>query len=694
MKPFVVLNFRTHFSDRERFIFTGFFPGGKEVPFQLYINGFRYDFDYEIIDDYRLRRALIWTGMDVRKLVFASFKKPTAEVSSIEIRADRQIVYKISAKRYQELIKEPAWAITSTAVIGDKIHVMGWAIHNPVKFVLTDGIHKLPIESSRFSYTDMQLINPDLPDNINAGFEIVFTNKKYMALKLTIISSNKSETKSLSIKQVMSQGFYKDYADLVKRGRIFLSNNGLGQTLEKTANKLLDKAGTGVSFNRYAQIHSINIQELEKPLICGDYRICLNEGEQLLKGVSDKIAKIFADNPEIGIIYADELANKEPILKPDFSPEYLCHVNYIGHPLAVRSEIVGKYGDISPVDLIFRASDDGIKIYHLRELAYTSPVSWPSHHDKLAVENYLERHDFAAVIGDGVLKNTLKIMPVLAKEPMVSIVIPNKDHIDDLKACLDSIEQVNTYSNYEVLVVENNSTDKATFDFYDEISKNSHIRVIYYKGGWNFSRINNTAVREAKGDLLLLLNNDTIIINPGTIHDMVAYAMRPEIGAVGAKLLYPDNTVQHAGVIVGLGGLADHAFIGLSAKAPGYMYRASVVNNVSAVTAACLMVKKSIYEQVNGLDEEYQVAFNDVDFCLKIKNNGYRNIMNANALLYHFESKSRGMENTGAKWQRFFEEIDRLERSWSDEFIGCDPYYNPGLSRSSTLGSYILNPMI
>lgn len=694
MKPFVVLNFRTHFSDSERFIFTGFFPGGKEVPFQLYINGFRYDFDYEIIDDYRLRRALIWTGMDVKKLVFASFKKPTASVSSIEIRADKQIVYKVSAKRYLELIKEPAWAITSTAVIGDKIHIMGWAVHDAVKFVITDGIHKLDSECSRFSYPDMQLINPDLSNQVDAGFEVTFDNKKYLSLKLTLLTGNKSETKNLSVKQVMSQGFYKDYADFVKRGRIFLSNNGLGQTLEKTANKLFDKAGTGVSFAKYAKIHGIDIKDIEKPLISGDYKIYLNEGEQLLKGVSDKIAKIFADNPQVGVIYADELADNQPILKPDFSPEYLCYVNYIGHPLAVRSDIVAKYGEASLIDLIFKASDDGVKIYHMRELAYISPASWPLKHDKAAVEAYHERHDIAAVINPGSIKNTLQITPVLAKDPLVSIIIPNKDHIDDLKACLDSIEQVNTYSNYEVLVVENNSTDKATFDFYDQISKNSHIRVIYYKGGWNFSRINNTAVREAKGELLLLLNNDTIIINPDTIHDMVAFSMRPEIGAVGAKLLYPDNTIQHAGVVVGLGGLADHAFIGLSAKAPGYMYRAGVVNNVSAVTAACLMVKKSIYEQVGGLDEEFQVAFNDVDFCLKIKNAGYRNIMDANALLHHFESKSRGLENTGTKWQRFFAEIDRLERTWPDEFTGCDPYYNPGLSRSSTLGSYILNPMI
>ena len=266
------------------------------------------------------------------------------------------------------------------------------------------------------------------------------------------------------------------------------------------------------------------------------------------------------------------------------------------------------------------------------------------------------------------------------EQPLISILIPNKDHIEDLKKCMESIEQKSTYRNFEFVVIENNSTEEETFAYYKEIAKKENVQVVYYKGGFNFSKINNFGAQYAKGEYLLLLNNDTEIITPECLQELLGYCMREDVGIVGAKLCYDDDTIQHAGVVIGFGGMAGHAFIESSRFDTGYMGRIMCAQDYSAVTAACMMTKKSVYNAVGGLTETLEVAFNDIDYCLKVRELGKLVVYNPYAELYHYESKSRGMEDTPEKVERFNSEVAKFCERWEDILQKGDPYYNPNLT--------------
>ena len=238
-----------------------------------------------------------------------------------------------------------------------------------------------------------------------------------------------------------------------------------------------------------------------------------------------------------------------------------------------------------------------------------------------------------------------------------------------------------TYDNYEIIVVENNSTEKSTFEYYKEIqTQYDCVKVIMWKDEFNYSAINNYGVQHADGDYILLLNNDTEVISPDFIEEMLGYCMRQDVGAVGARLFYVDDTIQHAGVIIGIGGMAGHCFIGRSKNHYGYFNRILCAQDYSAVTAACMMVDRKIFEEVHGLNEDFKVAFNDIDLCMKIREKGYLVVYTPFAELHHYESKSRGMENTLDKIDRFNHEIELFQNRWSDILKDGDPFYNPNLS--------------
>jgi len=302
------------------------------------------------------------------------------------------------------------------------------------------------------------------------------------------------------------------------------------------------------------------------------------------------------------------------------------------------------------------------------------------------LEDYLKAKGVeGAKVKRGKLPNTYRVIyPIPDPPPKVSIIIPTKDKINLLKNCVMSIlkkTEKTDYPNYEILIIDNASTEEETFKFYDYLKKDfNNIRILEYNKPFNFSAICNFGVKNAKGELVLLLNNDTEVINREWLTEMVMHAIRPEIGCVGAKLYYPDGTIQHAGVILGLGGVAGHSHKHFPKDHPGYMKRLMIVQNVSAVTGACLMVKKDIYEEVGGMDEEnLKVAFNDVDFCLKVREAGYRNLWTPYAELYHHESKSRGYEDTPEKIERFRREIEYMKKKWGKKLLK-DPYYNPNLT--------------
>ena len=266
--------------------------------------------------------------------------------------------------------------------------------------------------------------------------------------------------------------------------------------------------------------------------------------------------------------------------------------------------------------------------------------------------------------------------------PKVSIIIPNRDHLEDLSRCVTSILERSTYDNIEIIVVENNSTTEEIFAYYKKIQENPAVRVITYKGDFNYSRINNLGVTQASGEYVLLLNNDTQVITPDWIEEMLMYAQRKDVGAVGAKLYYADRTIQHAGVVLGLGAhrTAGHSHYRVASQNLGYMGRLCYAQNVMAVTGACLMMKKALFVKLGGLEQAFAVSLNDVDLCVRAWKAGFVNVFTPFAELYHYESASRGSDGSGENAARYEKESEMFRKRWKTLLAKGDPYYNPNFS--------------
>lgn len=389
----------------------------------------------------------------------------------------------------------------------------------------------------------------------------------------------------------------------------------------------------------------------------------------------------------------------EPNFKPDFNPDLLLCNNYICHMLMVRLSLARKVGELDETlsgaqdhDFILRCMEKTDLFVHIPKVLY----SWRRHREstalcpeskeyayeagKKAIEGYYRRNGIPGSVEPMKWKGWYRTSFMLQEHPSVSIIIPNKDHKEELERCVESLLTGITYQNFEILIVENNSEKQETFEFYETLKqKDARIRVEVWDRPFNYSAINNFAAAKASGEYLLLLNNDTKAISPDFLESMLGYCMRPDVGAVGAKLYYPDDTIQHAGVLVGVSEGADHVFLHYHKSNPGYMGRAAVSQDMSAVTAACMMVKKSVYETVGGMEEAFAVAYNDVDFCLKVRKAGYLVVYDAFAELYHYESATRGYEENEEKKERFEAEKALLRRRWPVQMLG-DPYYNRNLS--------------
>ena len=407
--------------------------------------------------------------------------------------------------------------------------------------------------------------------------------------------------------------------------------------------------------------------------------------------------------PKVQAIYSDEdkvtmdgRKHFQPHFKPDFNMDLLNSTNYFCHFFMVDKAVVDKIGMLNSefdgsqdYDFVLRCSEVVKYIYHIPKILY----HWRAHEDSTAENPESKMYAFEAGARaiqahyDRIGWKNTKVTQTqclgvyrthyeLEETPMVSIIIPNKDHIDDLRLCLNSVEKC-SYQNYEIIIVENNSVEKETFQFYESIEKNNEkIQVIYWEGKFNYSLINNFGVKHAKGSYLLFLNNDTEMINEDCIEEMLGFCMREDVGAVGARLYYSDGSIQHAGVIVGMGGIAGHIFLNTPGDQVGYFARIITQQDYSAVTAACIMVKREAFEKVEGFDENLVVAFNDVDLCLKIGQLGKRIVYNPFAELYHHESKSRGEDNTTDKIVRFNRETGYFEEKWKKILTTGDPYFN------------------
>ena len=439
----------------------------------------------------------------------------------------------------------------------------------------------------------------------------------------------------------------------------------------------------------------------------GDYIALLDNDDEItpdalyemVKAINEKGAE-FIYSDEDFISTDGECSN--PHFKPDFSPDLLLSHNYITHFTCFKKELLDKVGHFNPkfdgsqdYDLFLRLTEKTSKIHHIQKVLYhwrmletstsinANVKPEASNRGKLVLEETLKRREINATVEHANMLHYFRIRYDIISSPLVSIIIPFKDKPELLEVCINSILDKSTYQKFEIIGISNNSEEPEIFQMMAELEqKDSRISFYEYNVEFNYADINNHAVKTyAKGEHVLLLNNDIEVITPDWIEAMLEYSQRSEIGCVGAKLYYPNDKVQHAGIIMGLGGYAGHSHKMYSRFNPGYFNRLNIVQNLLAVTAACLMIKKSIYLEIDGMDKvKFKVAYNDVDFCLRVYKQGYLNIFTPYAEMYHHESVSRGYETTPEKIARFQTEKDALVKRHSDILENGDPYYNPNLT--------------
>ena len=448
-------------------------------------------------------------------------------------------------------------------------------------------------------------------------------------------------------------------------------------------------------------------------LATGEFVTFLDHDDELAPFALYEVVKLLDDNVELDFIYSDEdkITTKgiriDPFFKPNWSPDMFLSHNYLCHLSVIRKDLVDIVGGFregydgsQDYDLFLRVTEliDEKRIAHIPTILYhwrlvlgsaaelVSAKPYALVAAKKALDDALARRGIEGEVSDGLFTSSYRVRYKIIGSPKVSIIIPTKDKVNILKTCVESIIEKTDYKNYEIVIVDNQSKEEETFAYYDKIKNNREIKILEYTRPFNFSAINNYAASEVDAEYILFLNNDTEVISNEWLSAMLEHAQRKEIGAVGAKLLYPNNTIQHAGVILGITGtpgkkgVAGHSHKYLPNTEYGYFLKAHLIENISAVTAACMMLRKGVFEEVGGFDEIMSIAFNDVDLCLKIRERGYLIVYTPYAKLYHYESLSRGYEDNPEKQTRFLNEVEYMREKWGHAIDEGDPYYNPNLT--------------
>jgi len=453
-------------------------------------------------------------------------------------------------------------------------------------------------------------------------------------------------------------------------------------------------------------------------LATGDFVALLDHDDELATTALYFVALALNKNPDLQLFYSDEdkLDGRnrrfEPYFKSDWNPELFLAQNFISHLSVYRADLVRRVGGFrvgfegsQDYDLTLRCIEEiqPKQIEHLPWVLYhwragdqstascATAKPYAQEAARRAVQEHLDRRGIAGTVvpSHGVYLQTKYALP--RERPMVSIVIPTRDQASSLQKCLDSIFHKTDYEHYEVIVLDNESCDSETLEFLARLKKHDRVQVERIEGGFNYSRLNNRGVDLSRGSLVALLNNDVEVINDGWLSEMVSRMVRPEVAMVGARLWYPNGTIQHGGVILGAGGIAGHAHVGLRRDEPGYFARAHLAQNLSAVTTACALVKREVYLKLGGLDENLAVTFNDIDFCLRLREAGYQIVWSPHAELIHHESASRGFDDSTPKQTRFLAEVDYMNSKW-DGLLQRDPFYNPNLSLGEDLFTLAFPP--
>lgn len=468
--------------------------------------------------------------------------------------------------------------------------------------------------------------------------------------------------------------------------------------------EVLSRFRESVENQFYRNIEITEVNSKQEMQITGDYVLAISPSVRLEKNMVSELVQVIIEKEPM-MIYTDSIqaekdsgAVMDTEFKPDFSLHMLENYNYIGMAACIKKDAYLRLKKDRQLpesayyyDLLLQLAEwqENENIVHIPKVLYyldgegalTGEDDFAMEEHTISVlQNHFGRMGKQVELETGQAAGTFHVKYGLAGNPLVSILIPTSDHVEDLQKCITSILEKSAYHNYEIIVIENNSKAEKTFRYYEEIKKNPRIKVIYWEAGFNYSAINNFGEKHAEGEYLLLLNNDVEVITPSWIEEMLMYAQQREVGAVGAKLYFPDDTIQHAGVILGIRGLAGHGHRGFARNADGYMKRLKIVQEYTVVTAACLLVERKKFQEVQGFEEELAVDFNDVDFCMKLRKCGYENIYTPYAQMYHYESKSRGLNQTKEKLERVEREYGYFKIKWRKELLKRDPYYNPNLT--------------
>ena len=440
----------------------------------------------------------------------------------------------------------------------------------------------------------------------------------------------------------------------------------------------------------------------------GDFTAFLDHDDVISEAALYLMAAWIKLHPGTDMLYTDEdkisadgKEHFQPNLKPDFNEDLLRSNNYITHFLAVKTDLLRRCGFLDSsfdgaqdYDLIWRCAEKAEKIGHVPEILYHWRVHEKSTADnpaskmyayeagKRAIADHLKRIGTAGEVTCLKDMGFYRVRYPAAGTPLISVIIPNKDQSGMLEKCLHALKNTMGRMNLEILIVENNSTERKTFEYYRMLDQDPRIRLLRWKKPFNYAAINNFAASKARGEYLLFLNNDVEAIREGWIEEMLGVAMRPDVGAVGARLYYPNDTIQHAGIVIGVGGVAASLFTGMKREFSGYLHKAALLQDLSAVTAACMMMKAEIFASLGGFEEKLTVAFNDVDLCLRICEAGWRVVYDPYVELYHHESLTRGPEDSKEKTRRFQNEIEYMRTRWEALLRGTDPCYNKNFSLS------------
>jgi len=617
------------------------------------------------------------------------------ENKSVQVKLNADIIEKQNSSAHKKSAKLKSMMNKQTLQ-----SAMDFLMENGLKAFVIKSRHKLQGIDSDYDYPEWISLTRTTEEELAQQRQFVFD---YMPRLSVVIPAYKTPERFLSamLDSLLAQT-YTNWEVCVADGSP--KGEGVERVLKRYAMKderfryVILGENKGISGNTNAAIE----------MATGDFIVLADHDDTLAPDALFECVKAINEDPEIDVVYTDEDKLDidggelfEPHFKPDFSPDLLTSVNYICHLFVVNHELLLEVGlfkeefdGAQDYDFILRCTEKARKICHIPKALY----HWRCHQDSTASNPESKLYAFEA--GARAVKAHYDRLGIPAKsvekgidygiyhttfnitgDPLVSVIIPNKDHSADLDLCMRSLIEKSTYKNLEFIVVENNSTDPATFAYYEKIQKEfDFVHVATWEREFNYSAINNFGVSFAKGEYLLFLNNDTELINPESIHEMLGFCQRDDVGITGVRLLYSDDTIQHAGVVVGFGGIAGHTFIGLHKAESSYFNQAMCARNYSAVTAACMMSKRSLFDEVGGFSEDLAVAFNDIDYCMKIRSLNKLVVYAPYALFYHYESKSRGLEDTPEKVERFNREISKFSEKWPEILRDGDPYYNPNLT--------------